>query len=635
MSSKRHIVALVVLLSLIAAVSIRASGEPVTDLFTEDLATGEFEIARLVGEPATVVAQLTRMIGEPTNPGEAIPLAAPAITTPVTTDPLTRPTAPAEVEVLAAAIVAPTIGETVVEETAQVAPGLPKQTDALADPGKATEPTVTANKAIHEPAAASTTATNTPIADTADPATATSTTTTAAAASETRASAPTSTTTSAPILTSTSTSTTTTELLESPVAAALAPAETPTEPWCKIEVRADDGVIAWEDDGDTAVFRRNGAWFHTPDDAAEAVLISEPINTTHRYVLRLWSSHDDTSRDVDCSFVQLNQTPTPPTTENSTTSTSSTAPATPSGSPVPIPRSGAYVGMNTGDENHGVTVEGREALLGHQMAIERIFYPPSSWTVNNININKIVRSHQAGRIPMVSYATKSWQDVASGKDDAIIDKLADQIKASKIPILLTIDHEPDEEACLNSKPTCGKGQTSQDFVNMWRRVHDRFEAKGVDNISWNWIVMGWQWGPYGNAERRQIIEDMFPGTAYVDWISADLYNDAGSCTYTPQQIQDKWSSLEANGQGWYDWASQFNKPLALGEWGTFDDVLQDGRKAQWLREARDTIKRWNRIKAVAYFDRNHNGCDWRLTTGGDEELAGYRELINDPYFIKG
>ena len=236
---------------------------------------------------------------------------------------------------------------------------------------------------------------------------------------------------------------------------------------------------------------------------------------------------------------------------------------------------------------------------------------------------------------MVSYATRSWKDVANGKDDAIIDKLADQIKASGIPILLNFDHEPDEEACLNSQPNCGKGQTSQDFVNMWRHIHDRFEAKGVNNVSWNWIVMGWQWGRHGNAERRQIIEDMFPGTEYVDWMSADPYNDAGSCSFTPQEIHDRWSSFEVRAEGWYNWASQFGKPLALAEWGTFDDVLQDGRKAQWFRDARNTIKSWDKIKAVAYFDRFHEGCDWRITTGGDQELAGYREFVNDPYFIKG
>ena len=170
---------------------------------------------------------------------------------------------------------------------------------------------------------------------------------------------------------------------------------------------------------------------------------------------------------------------------------------------------------------------------------------------------------------------------------------------------------------------------------MWRHIHDRFEAKNVNNVSWNWIVMGWEWGPTGTAERRQIVEDMFPGTQYVDWLAADLYNDASDCAASPQRIHDRWSSLEARGQGWYDWASQFNKPLALGEWGTFDDVLQNGRKAQWIRDASETIQEWDNIKAVTYFDRNHAGCDWRLDTGGNQELAGYRDLINDPYFIKG
>ena len=397
-------------------------------------------------------------------------------------------------------------------------------------------------------------------------------------------------------------------------------------PWCNVEVEADGGMILWNDDGDMPILRRNGEWFATPDGAT-VVQINAPVDTSDQYVLRLWDGPE--SRDVACSFVALGQT-LPPTV--------ATAPPpvrVGNGGLVPVPQTGAYIGMNTGDAANGVTVDSQEALFGHEMAVERVFYAPDQWTESNINIDRIVSTFQEGRIPMVSYATPDWKAVASGQDDAIIDKLADQIKASGIPMLLTIDHEPDEEACLNSEPDCGLGQTSQDFVNMWQRVHDRFEAKDVDNVSWNWIVMGWQWSPNGNDERRQIIEDMFPGTDYVDWMSADLYNDAGGCSFTPEEINERWSSLETRGQGWYDWASQFGKPLALGEWGTFDDVLQDGRKAEWLRDAGETIKQWDNIKAVVYFDRFHEGCDWRLTTGGDVELAGYRDIIDDPYFIKG
>ena len=31
----------------------------------------------------------------------------------------------------------------------------------------------------------------------------------------------------------------------------------------------------------------------------------------------------------------------------------------------------------------------------------------------------------------------------------------------------------------------------------------------------------------------------------------------------------------------------------------------------------------------------NEGCDWRIDSGGDTELDGYRDLIKDQYFIKG
>ena len=302
---------------------------------------------------------------------------------------------------------------------------------------------------------------------------------------------------------------------------------------------------------------------------------------------------------------------------------------------VAIPISGAYIGMNTGDAANGVSVASRERLLGYKMAVERIFYGNKRWTLDRINIDRIIDAHNSGRIPMVSYKVGPWRSVLNGSSDAIIDTLAQQIKDSGIPIFLTFHHEPDNDACANSKPNCGKNQTAADYVAMWRYIHNRFAALNVNNVSWNWVVMGWQWSPSGNARLRELIESMFPGPDYVDWISADLYNVAGNCSLSEKQISRRWTQLDKLGQGWYDWASQFNMPLALGEWGTFDDVLVDGRKAQWYRNSIATLKKWTNIKAVVYFDRLHDGCDWRIDTGGDTELDGYRDLIKDKYFIKG
>ena len=302
---------------------------------------------------------------------------------------------------------------------------------------------------------------------------------------------------------------------------------------------------------------------------------------------------------------------------------------------VRVPLTGAYIGMNTGDTANGISVASREQLLGHKVAIERIFYGNRHWSLDRINIDQIVNAHNNGRIPMVSYKVGAWKDVINGNSDAIIDKLAQQIKESDIPVLLTFHHEAEDDACTNSNPGCGEGQTAEDYVAMWRYMHDRFALLEVTNVSWNWVVMGWQWSPAGNTQVREHIESMFPGSSYVDWISADLYNIAGNCNLTEAQISNRWSQLEVQGQGWYDWASRFNKPLALAEWGTFDDVLENGRKAQWYRNASATLQTWTNIKAVVYFDRLHDGCDWRIDSGGAVELDGYRDLINDPYFIKG
>ena len=125
---------------------------------------------------------------------------------------------------------------------------------------------------------------------------------------------------------------------------------------------------------------------------------------------------------------------------------------------VPVPAAGAYIGMNTGDSANAISVSSREFLLGHEMAIERIFYGKQHWTLDRINIDQITNTYIQGRIPMVSYKVGAWKDVTSGKSDAVIDKLAGQIKESGIPILLTFHHEAEDDACFNATPDCGEGR---------------------------------------------------------------------------------------------------------------------------------------------------------------------------------
>lgn len=300
----------------------------------------------------------------------------------------------------------------------------------------------------------------------------------------------------------------------------------------------------------------------------------------------------------------------------------------------------------------------RQAQIGRNYAYERIFFAVGEWENKNLTDNQRLSSALAqGRIPMVSFAISknNWATYAAGTNDAVINALADKVKALNAPMWVTIVHEPDNKACLLSNTTCTTGPKTDVYVNMWRRFHTIFTNRGVTNATWNWIVMSYSFGPYATAERKQIIKDLYPGDAYVDWISADPYNfiqtnNTGVCPFwrNDPTMQNKWDSswksLGKEMQEWYDWSSARGKPLALAEFGVLHDPRagQENHKAEWLRQAKTELQtKYPNIKAVSYFDNivtsQSDNCDWRIDASTSPAatspaLTAFREMAQDPYF---
>ena len=71
------------------------------------------------------------------------------------------------------------------------------------------------------------------------------------------------------------------------------------------------------------------------------------------------------------------------------------------------------------------------------------------------------------------------------------------------------------------------GNSPSDFVAMWRRVHNAFDALGVGpaQLQWIWSVNNEDVGGFP-------AEAFFPGDAFVDWIAVDGYNWGASQTWS-------------------------------------------------------------------------------------------------------
>ena len=110
-------------------------------------------------------------------------------------------------------------------------------------------------------------------------------------------------------------------------------------------------------------------------------------------------------------------------------------------------------------------------------------------------------------------STVRWGEIAGGADDEQLRSQAAGVAAMRKPVFVTFDHEADQ-------PLKGASGHPAEFVSAWRHVHDVFVQAGATNAVWVWVMTG---AVEGLPRARQL----WPGNAYVDWISWDVYNPSG------------------------------------------------------------------------------------------------------------
>ncbi len=201
-------------------------------------------------------------------------------------------------------------------------------------------------------------------------------------------------------------------------------------------------------------------------------------------------------------------------------------------------------------------------------------------------------------------AIYTWGDVATGVYDAKIDATADHVAAWAVAhpgkkTFMAFHHEPEDDV--------GAYGTAADYVAAYRRVHERFLARGATGVTWVWIMAGYK----GRADEWN---DLYPGDAYVDWLAYyDPY--AGLCGDGDAPVP--WATAVGEGYGplpdgtgnyrFYKWATgagatnlsngnvhmkvgAHDKPILWGEYATkTGDGGSDGDRATFCRDMRQAI----------------------------------------------
>jgi hypothetical protein len=207
-----------------------------------------------------------------------------------------------------------------------------------------------------------------------------------------------------------------------------------------------------------------------------------------------------------------------------------------------------------------------------------------------------------------------WRSIALGKEDQRIVQLARKIKAFGKKAFMTFHHEPDNDV--------GTAYGSaKDYAAAARRVHDIFEKNGATNAIWMWYLIG--------AEKfADVFADMYPGDAYVDWISYDTYN-RGVC----REGRKPWQGFADSKAWFYQYLEKNhpNKPWMVTEYGTDDNIDPTPTKADWILDIKKQIRtKYPKLKGVMYF-HSDRGCQHWIDSS-PESLEAFKKMGKDPFF---
>jgi beta-mannanase len=225
----------------------------------------------------------------------------------------------------------------------------------------------------------------------------------------------------------------------------------------------------------------------------------------------------------------------------------------------------------------------------------------------------------------------TWQQVADGKADGVIDQEANYLTHTVTftdPFFLTIYHEPED----NVVATPGSGMTASDYAAMYRHVVLRLRADGVTNAVTVMDYMGWyKW------EQYSWFNQLWPGDDVVDWIGLDPYGTGSASDHFTAHTLDTLINRTGTGvPGYYDWATSTHpgKPIMLCEWGVSYDPASPTGQASFFDSMNAEIDNYPWLKALVYYDvpKHISGLPWTNVTLNAQAEAAYRAVANSAPF---
>lgn len=187
----------------------------------------------------------------------------------------------------------------------------------------------------------------------------------------------------------------------------------------------------------------------------------------------------------------------------------------------------------------------------------------------------------------------TFRQIADGKWDDFVQRMAVQFKSLNKPVFLRFAHEPDNPQYPWSENGLLK---ASDYKSAWVHVRQVFDQAGADNVIWVW-----------NPWHAESAREFFPGEQQVDWIGLTLLN------YAEMNKGGKWKSFEQlylsyDSTGLFD----YELPVMLTEFGS---LKRNDRQLKWHRDAFKSIEDHHpEIRALVLF---HDSLDANVPDHSD------------------
>ncbi len=242
-----------------------------------------------------------------------------------------------------------------------------------------------------------------------------------------------------------------------------------------------------------------------------------------------------------------------------------------------------------------------------------------------------------GSIPMITWTSSDHDHggsindpsfrlaaITAGAHDAYIRRWADDAKAWGHPLFVRFDNEMNGNWFNWSEAV--NGNSSGQFVPMWRHVVDIFRQEGATNVTWVWAPnRTWPLAPMTLAQ-------VYPGASYVDWVGLSAYNWGTN----PAKPKNAWQDFNAVFKDTYVALQALapDKPVMIAETASTE---YGGSKAAWITDALQAQLPVNypQIKAVVWFNWNvaatYGNMDWVLESSPAATTA-FRAGIGSSYY---